>query len=240
MPKSPPEEEPQSAPEWMVTFSDMIGLLVTFFIMLMTFSTTEKEKYARMAGSLQGQFGLLADPKASDSLSVTPPPPTIKNRVTEDGLRQAREDLNLIRERMETLVRRPGTGNRIEFEQVAGGTRLSISCDTPFPAGSHFLTEPVKETLREVADLLRLHTHRVIVVGHAGSEGPLAPGSEELSELAAARALAVAEYLTTLGRIPSSRVTVASRGDLDEPRTAPGGDSASASRRVEILVLPNG
>ncbi|MBM4015292.1 MAG: hypothetical protein FJ293_10070 [Planctomycetes bacterium] len=238
MPKSPPEEEPQSAPEWLVTFSDMVGLLVTFFIMMMTFSTTEKERYAKMAGALAGQFGLIADEKAGCNESDMPTPPNIKNRVVDDGMRRAREGLELIQEGVKTLVRKPGSGNRLEFDQTTDGRRLAITCPTPFPPGSTFLTVDVREVLRELSDVLRIHPQKVMVIAHAWNEGAQHDTPVAQEQLTAQRALAVAEFLMTTGRIPSSRVLVGARGAL-EPREAGFGDAATAAnRRLEIVVLP--
>lgn len=238
MPKNPPEEEPQSAPEWLVTFSDMVGLLCTFFIMMMTFSTQEKERYAKMAGSLSGQFGLLADPSIRPNESITPPPPNIRNRVVEDGLRQAREGLSLIQEGLKTLVRKPGVGNQLDFQQVVDGHRLEITCQTPFPPGSAHLTPEVRDVLRELADVLRLHPQKVVVLAHAWNEGPRFQSSGQLEQLTADRALAVADYLVTTGRLPTSRVLAGARGAL-APREPGYSDSATAAnRRLEIVVLP--
>lgn len=240
MAKPLPEEDPQGAPEWLVTFSDMVGLLVTFFIMMMTFSTTEKERYAKMAGSLSGQFGLIADPKSSSNESATPPPPNIKNRVTEDGLRKAREGLALLEENVKTMVRRPGVGNRLDFEQVVDGSRLRITCSSAFPPGSAHITDDVRDVLRELADALRLHPQQVVVLAHAWNEGPRFDSPAALDDLTSERALAVAEFLVTTGRIPSSRVMAGSRGAL-EPLTPGYGDAATeANRRLEVLVLPAG
>jgi len=45
------------APTWMVTFGDMMSLLLTFFVLLFTYSTMDAEKYKALAGSLKNAFG---------------------------------------------------------------------------------------------------------------------------------------------------------------------------------------
>jgi chemotaxis protein MotB len=45
------------APTWMVTFGDMMSLLLTFFVLLFTYSTMDVEKYKALAGSLKSAFG---------------------------------------------------------------------------------------------------------------------------------------------------------------------------------------
>src|SRR5690606_15939736 len=53
------EEEPEAGiPEWVVTFGDMMSLLLTFFIMLVSMSEMkEEEKYQAMVESFREQFG---------------------------------------------------------------------------------------------------------------------------------------------------------------------------------------
>ena len=54
----PPEEAKEGAPEWMVTFADMMSLLLTFFVLLLSFSSIEIVKFKAMSGSMKDAFGL--------------------------------------------------------------------------------------------------------------------------------------------------------------------------------------
>ncbi|BBM85024.1 flagellar motor protein MotB [Candidatus Uabimicrobium amorphum] len=56
-------------PEWVVTFSDIISLLVTFFVLLLTYSAFDSKEFQLVRGSLQGSIGVLREPKR-DSSSV--------------------------------------------------------------------------------------------------------------------------------------------------------------------------
>ena len=55
--KGIPDTSKKGGPEWMVTYSDVVSLLVTFFVMLLTFSTSDREKFDKAKGSLMGAFG---------------------------------------------------------------------------------------------------------------------------------------------------------------------------------------
>ena len=55
------EEPPAGAPAWMMTFSDITTLLLTFFILIMTFSTIEKERFEKAKGAFRGALGVLSD-----------------------------------------------------------------------------------------------------------------------------------------------------------------------------------
>lgn len=54
----PPEKKPEAgAPLWMATFSDMMSLLLAFFVLLFSFSSMDDKKYAEIGGSLKDAFG---------------------------------------------------------------------------------------------------------------------------------------------------------------------------------------
>lgn len=46
------------APSWIVTFADLMSLLLTFFVLLLSFSTMEVQAFKKMAGAMQESFGL--------------------------------------------------------------------------------------------------------------------------------------------------------------------------------------
>ena len=48
----------EGAPEWMCTFADMMSLLLTFFILLLSFSTLDIIKYKNALGSIKDAFGV--------------------------------------------------------------------------------------------------------------------------------------------------------------------------------------
>ena len=79
-----PEEEPeQGAPDWLMTFSDLVSLLVTLFIMMLTFTTQEEEDRVKIMNILKGSFGKMEDP----AKRAFEPPRTAHNQ-TREGVTQ--------------------------------------------------------------------------------------------------------------------------------------------------------
>jgi chemotaxis protein MotB len=216
------------------TFADMVSLLVTFFILLMSFSSMEKEQFAKMAGSMAGAFGVIADPNTPNNQSLTDPPPRADNRVPLDGLRTSRSDLDRIQEQAKTLVRTEA-GNFINLEQTRLGLRVRITTDASFAAGSSTLSADAEYVLREIADLLRIHTHPFQVVGHAWQEG-VPEDPDHADRISRERAIAAAEYLVQRGRVPANRISVSARGDLEPLRTDATTAAARVNRRLEIIL----
>ena len=56
--EKPKQEIKQGAPEWVVTFGDMMSLLLTFFVLLLSFSTMEASKFKTIAGYMREAFGV--------------------------------------------------------------------------------------------------------------------------------------------------------------------------------------
>ena len=53
------EEAPAGAPAWMATFSDLMNLLLCFFVLLFSMSTVDAEKFEMVIASLQSSFSIL-------------------------------------------------------------------------------------------------------------------------------------------------------------------------------------
>ena len=57
MKEKPPPDPPEDVPLWFMTYSDVITLMMTFFILLLTFATNEPERFEQMKISVFGASG---------------------------------------------------------------------------------------------------------------------------------------------------------------------------------------
>lgn len=60
------EESPPGTPAWMATFADLMSLLMCFFVLLLSFSEMDVEKYKQIAGSMKNAFGVQSQVKVQD------------------------------------------------------------------------------------------------------------------------------------------------------------------------------
>ena len=87
--KEPPPDTTGEIPSWFMTYSDVITLLMTFFILLLTFSTTEPERFEKIQVAMfggAGATGIAGDPPdgiEKDSWVVRTRPPSA--RISMDG-----------------------------------------------------------------------------------------------------------------------------------------------------------
>ena len=94
MDEDEPQEEPDAGiPAWVMTFADLMSLLMCFFVLLLSFSEMDVAKYKQLAGSMKNAFGVQREIKVRDipkgtsviakEFSPGRPQPTIKNEVRQ-------------------------------------------------------------------------------------------------------------------------------------------------------------
>jgi chemotaxis protein MotB len=228
------DEQPKGAPDWIVTFTDMMGLLLTFFILLFTFSTLEPEKFQRAAGSIQGAFRAV-------TIDITAP-----SFVPKDLRRQSRSDVQGMTtppETFEVPMTRLATdlkktlGEELDAEMLRQGYRIRIAADTLFPPGSAELSPACREALDAIAKAVAPFPNPLRVDGH--TDGRFQPSAIYPSawHLSAARAAAAARYLIEKGPIAPQRVSVAGYADLRPARAGSSDAQRARNRRIEITIL---
>jgi chemotaxis protein MotB len=223
------EDPPAGVPEWVVTFGDMMSLLLTFFIMLVSMSEMKQEnKFHAIVESLRKKFG-------HDLSNVSLAPGQVKVR----GSRSAAYDTAMMgrSKRLSTetggdKVQAPvGDHARVASPREATTTRTGGI--VPFSGEQVELDETQIQALDTIAEALRGKTHRVEVRGHTNRRPP-APGSpfRDNWDLAYARTRKVAERLIAEGGIDPRRIRIAVAGDT-EPQRVQGVSDA----RVDVFLL---
>ncbi len=213
------EDPPEGAPEWMLTYGDMITLVLCFFVLLFSMSTLDKTKVTATMKAFQRQFGVLPAYKATVQIFTTSLRLTdTQAYVLRNGPRGKHTDVQTIVEDEKTKI-------------VIGGVSL-------FRANEVDLTVEGMQLLREqIAPDLKGFRNRIEVRGHTSATGFGADDQfQDAWYLSYQRAYAVMKYLSEQTGIDRRRFRVVSCAD-NEPRdnnlTAAG---RARNRRVEIIM----
>lgn len=101
--RKPIEEEAKGAPMWIVTFADLMSLLMTFFVLLLSFSELDLSKYKQIAGSMSEAFGVqrefkvYAPPKGTSivarEFSPGRPNPSISPVIRQNSIDDTKQTL---------------------------------------------------------------------------------------------------------------------------------------------------
>ena len=223
------EEEPEGAPEWIVTFSDLVSLLVTLFIMMLAFSSQETHDLKRAMNIVKGSFGILG--KDSREAPEMRKREQLQDNVT-GGVRNydSQEDKNL-----ETRVREL-QGFVAESDDLDKGMRIIPKALTSFAPGSDLPSVELADELRRLAYALRKNRKRRFrVEGFADPESDADSPVGDALALSLARARRATRILGLEG-LPLEQIVVVARGN-NAPRGELWTEEGQAqNRRVELVI----
>ena len=226
------EDPPAGIPEWVVTFGDMMSLLLTFFILLFSMSEVRSnEKIQELMGSMQRTFG-------KHPAAVSPLPVGIMTSSPQD-IPAAPQGKEKKRNRSKSGLDRSkvSVGEDPLARTVRQGTLTIVGRSILFAESSAHLTDEARAQLQEAAIQLAGKPNKIAIRGHA-SRKPLPYGSRYRNdwELAFARSNHAAEYLVSLG-IERDRLELDVIG-AGEPAYR-GADHAllQENSRVEVFLL---
>jgi chemotaxis protein MotB len=250
------------APVWLTTFADLMVLLMCFFVLMLSFSELDEQKFKIVSGSLTETFGVQTQVTATATplgtsveareFSPAVPEPTAENEVrqsTADPDRSALDPELTLRARelaaQEAAAAAQAAELRALFRQDVDDGRLLIRQDgtnvviqllekDSFPSGSAALEPGSQETLARIGRMVADMTGAITVSGHTDNVPVRSGGSYRSNwELSSARAASVAHELLAAGLEPA-RLMVSGHADT-KPRVA--NDTAAnraLNRRVDI------
>ena len=239
MPKPTPKPPEEGAPEWMMTFGDLMSQLLTFFILLISFSMFDEVKYNRVKGSLDQSFGLLP---AWDQ------PVVYHERVIPE-----RQQFNNEEERMRGLgynlkmtLTKKGQGENIEVMMTKEGLLLRLKEDAQvpvfFPSGEATLRSDAHPVLDAIIAEIKELPNEIRITGHTDSRPIHTDRFPSNWELAGARARSVQKYFIEHGvdESKTSFVGYAHTRPIADENVEDAIEKEKAfgkNRRVEILIL---
>jgi chemotaxis protein MotB len=177
-----PDEEP-TAPFWMATFSDMVTLLLAFFVMIVAMSEVEVKRFEEALSYFTGQRGMLRQEAAA------PTPVTLSSSIPDFARAERFEQvLEALRER--------GLLDAVELQLTRDGVHLTLRDSVMFASGEAALIEPARTVLTVVAGILTDLVEEVRVEGHTDNVPIHTERFPSNWELSGARAASVVRFLT--------------------------------------------
>ena len=219
-----------TAGAWMVTFTDLVALLLTFFVMIFAMSHVKTTEWSSLTESLRRHLNSVAGQTvASPSMRMDGPSPD----------RAAGADLDYLAELLAGHL--SDTPALADAQMRRGEDRLVVAlpADLLFNAGDFTLTADAADAVFQLGGVLRNMPNGIAVVGHAD---PRKPGSAYPSnwELSLLRAQAVAAALREGG--VDGRIRARGQGDsrfADLPTGVDQAERFALARRVDLVIHEN-
>lgn len=264
--KKKQEEAPAGSPAWMATFSDLMNLLLCFFVLLYSMSSIDAEKYDIIRASLSNTVNIFQSNKS------------ILNGKTaiESGIEQIENLEEYIKENQEQKEGEKGEANSFKdaykemteqkkeyatdmYDEISemfdkkdiSSDRVGISVDSNynyvkltidgsilFASGSATLKKEALPTLSKVGDILKVYSKYMIEVEGHTDNVPITsnPEFDDNMWLSTARALNTANYLIETKGINPTNVKSSGRGEYDPVAKNNTAEGRQKNRRVEIKI----
>ena len=265
MAKKRQEDPPKGSPAWMATFSDMMNLLLCFFVLLYSMSSVDEEKWEQVVASLQNTVSILpaggatigegemisagvrqlefldsyynemANSMAQDKLDN---PENGKNTITQAYEEQALSESEEMAQEIQEAVNGTDLSELVEIEFNAQYVQLNLSGAILFDSGKAELVRDAYPIVNKIGRILEKYKDNVIEVEGHTDNVPISSSSKYESNdvLSMYRALSVANYFREHTKLEAANIKSAGRGDY-----VPVADNATAegrarNRRVEIKI----
>jgi chemotaxis protein MotB len=249
---------------WFVTFADLMGLMMSFFVMLVAFSNQDQQKLKIVAGSMRDAFGVQTESRFSgiiesdglptrpklknvdhispDEASNTPTPDQQERSRTQGARLKTDREFALasasLRQALQDMPELAEISKHVMFEETKQGLNLEIVDQdgrSMFAENSKVPYERTRLLLQRLAAPLKATPLRVSIVGHTASGYVPTRGNYDAFDLSADRANAVRQILEREG-LPASHIFAVS-GKADSQPLFPDDPSLAANRRVTITLM---
>ena len=235
-PKKCPECK-QKVPPFMVTYGDIVTLLLTFFVLLFTVVKVDGREFRLILSAFRGSLGFFGGGQTLSKGELEEMGMTLETLpATEEG-RALSKAVKVATEVFKPEVKT----NRVRIIEEERGLVISLIGSDNFEPASARLTEPIKQTLVKVAKLLRSVNSPVRIEGHT-SERPVATGRsveryETNWELASQRAINVLRYLHDSEDVDPEKMSATTYGKHRPLSSSDTPEGRAINRRVDIVIL---
>jgi chemotaxis protein MotB len=249
---------------WFVTFADLMALLVSFFVMLVAFSTQDSVKLQVVAGSMREAFGVQDRVRYSGIIEIPglPTRPKLKNASPippEEASANPTEDLRgnqqsyggkfdndrnfalaaaSLRQSLQDMPEISEVSKNIIIEETRQGLNIEIvdqNGRSMFPEGSREPYERTRLLIQRLAGPLRAMPFRLSISGHTSATKLPPRANYGPWELSADRANSVRKLLELEG-VPHANIFMVA-GRADTQPLFPDDPYISANRRVTITLM---
>ncbi|MCB0379320.1 MAG: OmpA family protein [Bdellovibrionales bacterium] len=259
-------ETKKGAPAWVVTFADLMSLLLTFFILLLSFAEIDATKFRKISGSLKMAFGVQRvnifdePPKGSSFVAQEHRAGSISNPMSVSGATvnlldpqlqniknnmEKNERIALVEKQKRLQENVKSTYSRLKKEIKEGKVEIThkdhnliirISEAASFPKGQAKLNPNFTSMLDKLSDILNDVKGEVEIAGHSDDKKFNSLRYRTNWEFSAARAMTLAQALIQKGDVDPERVTVVAHGPTRPIVKNNSEINRRKNRRIEIII----
>jgi len=220
-------QEKENADRWLLTYADLITLLLAFFIVMYSMSAIDAKRFGKMSEALRGIL------KGGENV--------MKNKdqdPTKDGHGLLRlGNLRMLQKHVEDRFKHIGKLDEVNTEITERGLVIHIVDRALFGEASATLMPQSIEVLDLILEEIQGKPNHVRIEGHTDDRSIATSVFPSNWELAAARATEVVRYLVRDRGFPPDRISALGYGEYRPVRPNNSIENRAANRRVDVVIL---
>ena len=254
--KSLPEDDPpEGAPEWMTTYSDLVTLLLTFFILLFSMASVDSKKFEQVAQSLRSAFmnnsngEIYNNNNGKDVISIFDENmPTDSDSgemndgdgtgggISDSDSKKKEEAIEEFKEEVKTLISKLEIDEYVSVIEGKASIILRVNSVILFDVGKADIKESGKETIKKVGELMRQLDTNIAIQGHTDNV-PIKTGIFPTNwELSTKRATNVVIFLVNECTINPTKLTATGNGEFRPIASNDTEVNRQKNRRIDIII----
>ena len=257
---APEKAEARGIPAWVVTFADLMTLLMCFFVLLLSFSEMDVAKFKQLSGSMKEAFGVQSEievktiPKGTSvvaqEFSPGKPEPTSLNQIRQFTIDSNRNTLDALERELKEIKETREHARRLRMALKEEIEKGSVSIQTEgmkvivhilenasFDSGYADIRPEFLPVLVKIAELIDNNSGEVTVSGHTDNVPIHNVRFRSNWELSTSRAVSVTHEILRAAKIDAERVIVTGHADTRPRASNDTGEDRAKNRRVDISIV---
>ena len=254
------EDAPKGSPAWMNTFSDLMNLLLCFFVMLFAMSDVDAEKFEKIVASFQNTFSILPSGGASigegelvssgvsqlemldsyykdQSNSKSDEESDTEEDIAEAYKEQSLEESEQMAQAIEEAISKYGIQDEVEVDFDAQYVMLNMNGAILFDSGKSDIKQEAYPLIDKIGKLIEPYQQNIIEVeGHTDNVPIHSSKYEDNDVLSFYRARSVSDYLREITTLEPAHIKSAGRGEYVPIADNSTPEGRARNRRVVIKI----
>lgn len=240
MAKETAKVEKDNSERWLLTYSDLMNLLLIFFIILYSMSQVDSKKFEQLSQSMRSTFGasaaaaMIGDGGSSNSLirlETSAPSPVIPSRLEEAQMQE-------VKQKVSDLIEKENLKGNIKVSVEERGVVISITAQLLFKSGSSDVEPNARPTIEDIGKiLLAIPGNHIKVEGHTDIDPIKTSQYPSNWELSSARATNVVRLLIDKAGMNPKNISAVGYGEYRPMYPNDTEANKAANRRVDIVIV---
>jgi chemotaxis protein MotB len=231
-------EEPESSERWLLTYADLITLLLGLFVILYAMSKVDQAKFNEVAIALNQTFG--GKTILSEHSGITPmPAPPPQNSADNNDEVSSDSEQNEVSQNINKALEEYVQSSKVSIAESSEELTIHLLETLIFETGSDTIKPEARNVLNKLSDLIRVLPNKIRVEGHTDNIPINTPQFPSNWHLSIARSLNTAYYMMQKGVNPK-KISILGYSEYKPigPNDTP--ENRAKNRRVDIVIIkPN-